>query len=193
VVQTKKEDVRQSILSAAQTLFEAKGYHGASMTRIAREANVSSANIYVYFASKLDVLFAIYDPWLRARLHRLEAEAQAVPKGRPRVLFILKSLWHDIPAEENCFANNLMQALSTASPDDRYSRDLLRWAEAKVSNIVADALPAGRRKLLEGDSLAHILFMAFDGFAMNHRLHGSSRRIDDSVSKFATILIGQEG
>ena len=33
---------------------------------------MSTANVYVYFSSKLDMLFTIYGPWLQERLDRLE-------------------------------------------------------------------------------------------------------------------------
>lgn len=189
MAQTKKDEVRDAILSAAQALFEERGYNRASMSQIASAAGTSPANIYVYFASKLDVLFALYDPWLRARLIKLRADVAAIEGAEDRLRFILKTLWHDIPGEENCFANNLMQALSTATPDDRYSRDLLHWAEEQVSQMIAEALPVERRHLLRDGSLAHVIFMAFDGFAMNHRLNGPSTRIDHSVALMLSMLL----
>ena len=43
---------------------------------IAQEAGVSPGNVYIYFQSKLEILYAIYDPWLRARIESLEAPAR---------------------------------------------------------------------------------------------------------------------
>ena len=71
MAQVKKEAVRDAILKAAFDLFSRQGYEGTALSRIATEAGVSTANVYVYFASKLDVLYALYDPWLRKRLTRL--------------------------------------------------------------------------------------------------------------------------
>ncbi|MEQ8442667.1 MAG: TetR/AcrR family transcriptional regulator [Alphaproteobacteria bacterium] len=192
MVQTKKEDVRQSILAAARELIEKKGYHGASMVQIAKAAGMSPANIYVYFSSKLDVLFAIYDPWLRARLIQLQKDVKSIPDRSERLRFILRTLWNDIPSEENCFANNLMQALSTATPSDEYSRDLLHWSERKISEMISDALPDDRKYLMADRSLTHVVFMAFDGFAMNHKLNGPSKRIDQSLDLMVELLTGHQ-
>lgn len=192
MAQIKKPEIREAILGGASALFRERGYHRASMSQIAKLSGVSTANIYVYFASKLEILFSIYDPWLRDRLERLAVDSGGIGDPDQRLRFILKTLWNDIPAEENCFANNLMQALSTASPEDRYSRDLLFWAERKISTLIAETLPEDRRYLCENGSTAHILFMAFDGFAMNHNLNGPSRRIDHSVDLMARMLRGTD-
>jgi AcrR family transcriptional regulator len=50
---------REEILSAAAALFAAHGYHGLSMRDLARATSQSLANLYNYFASKEDLLFAI--------------------------------------------------------------------------------------------------------------------------------------
>ena len=42
-----------------------------ALPTIARTAGISTANVYVYFESKLDILFAVYTPWLEDRLDRL--------------------------------------------------------------------------------------------------------------------------
>ena len=54
--QNKKEATRlknqQLILDAAERLFAQSGYDGASMSMIAKEANVAKANVLYYFKSK---------------------------------------------------------------------------------------------------------------------------------------------
>ena len=68
MVQVKKASVREAILDSAFRLFSDKGYSGSTLAQIAENAGVSTANVYVYFASKLDIVFAIYGPWLQERL-----------------------------------------------------------------------------------------------------------------------------
>ncbi|MGB7182228.1 MAG: TetR/AcrR family transcriptional regulator [Burkholderiaceae bacterium] len=190
MVQTKKAEVRDAILKSARQLFNTRGYHGASMAQIAADAGVSAANIYVYFGSKLEVLFAIYDPWLRARLLRLEDELQRVEPGQTQLRFILKTLWVDIPSEENGFANNLMQALSSVTPADPYSRELLSWTKRKITALIAGALPSNRRFLVRDDGLAHILLMAFDGFALNQHLDGDAAKAEQTLDTMLMMLGG---
>jgi AcrR family transcriptional regulator len=53
------EEGRQEILGAAATLLATCGYHGMSMRDLARDADMSLANLYNYFASKEDLVFAL--------------------------------------------------------------------------------------------------------------------------------------
>jgi len=46
---------RTQLLQAAETVFAAKGYHGATTREIARAADVSEGTLYNYFASKRDL------------------------------------------------------------------------------------------------------------------------------------------
>ncbi|HKE75173.1 MAG TPA: helix-turn-helix domain-containing protein, partial [Acidimicrobiales bacterium] len=50
------EETRERLLDAAARVFELKGYEGATVAQIAREAGVSSGAIYAHYASKADLL-----------------------------------------------------------------------------------------------------------------------------------------
>ncbi|MBS3873206.1 MAG: TetR/AcrR family transcriptional regulator [Firmicutes bacterium] len=64
-----KEEVRARILEAALDEFEAHGYAKAQVQRIAQEAQVSTGNLYRYFASKED----IFDSIVRSCYERIAA------------------------------------------------------------------------------------------------------------------------
>jgi TetR/AcrR family fatty acid metabolism transcriptional regulator len=60
VVGAKKSETRKAqILKAAERIFARKGFTEATISDVAREAKVSDATIYEYFASKEDLLFSI--------------------------------------------------------------------------------------------------------------------------------------
>ena len=52
---------RNQILNAAATCFHARGFHGASMSELAREARMSVGHIYHYFENKEAIIEAIVD------------------------------------------------------------------------------------------------------------------------------------
>ncbi len=56
---TRQEQGKQDILGAAARLLASHGYHGMSMRDLARETGMSLANLYNYFASKEDLVFAL--------------------------------------------------------------------------------------------------------------------------------------
>ncbi|HEX3724269.1 MAG TPA: TetR/AcrR family transcriptional regulator [Nitrolancea sp.] len=55
---------RQQILDAAAYCFESMGYRTASMAAIAERAETTKANVYHYFKSKHDLLFALHSGWI---------------------------------------------------------------------------------------------------------------------------------
>lgn len=192
MAQTKKAEIREAILSSAYRLFIDKSYSNTTLAEIASGANVTMSNIYNYFGSKIEVLFAIYEPWLDERLDRLAAEVRELDEPRARLKRIFTALLRDIPTGNNGFSNNVLQAISTRNADESYSRDLLLRSEAKVSAIIRAAIPDSRRWIVDDDLISHLLFMAFDGFAVNYKLNGPSRRVDAIVDMLCDLVIGEE-
>jgi AcrR family transcriptional regulator len=192
MVQHKKPEVREAILDGAFRLFSMHGYAATTLAAIAKSAKVSPGNVYIYFDSKLEILYAIYDPWLRARLDALEKELAPIRSPRNRLRRLLAALWRDIPAEENGFLNNIMQAISVTDPRKGYRSTLVQWLEDKIAGLVMDALPTERRSRWRRARLAHVLIMAFDGFAIYRHLHPDKNPIDDAtINAMAALLIGE--
>lgn len=54
------EDKRQAILDATLRLISENGFHGTAMSKVAKEAGVSTGIIYHYFDSKDDLIFELY-------------------------------------------------------------------------------------------------------------------------------------
>jgi len=190
MAQIKKPAVREAILKSAFRLFSRAGYEGTTLSQIAAGAGVSTANVYVYFTSKLDVLYAIYDPWLRERLTRLGKDLARVRDPRRRLRLLLEALWRDIPAERNGFANNVMQAASTSTPEEGYNPTLLNWVEENIAAMIRDALPPERRDALGSARFAHILMMAFDGFVINYHLRPGKHCSAETIQLMCRLLLG---
>ena len=191
MVQVKKHNVRKAILASAFRLFSRQGYHATTLTQIARGADVSAANVYIYFRSKLDVLYALYDPWLRQRILRLEERLKRLRSPRRRMVVLLQALWQDLPAEQNGFANNVMQAVTASTPEEGYDPSLLQWVERKVAGLLREALPLERRTLLGTPRFSHILMMAFDGFVINYHLRPGRACSARTVALMSRLLLGE--
>jgi AcrR family transcriptional regulator len=59
-----KAATRVRLLDAAQAVFARRGYHGASVDEIAREAGATSGALYAHFAGKEDLFLALLDQTL---------------------------------------------------------------------------------------------------------------------------------
>jgi AcrR family transcriptional regulator len=190
VAQVKKIEVRDRILAAATRLFAERSYALATISQIAAAADTAPSNVYVYFRSKLEIVFAIYAPWLREHLEILTQEVEALRTPEAKVLRIVQKLWRDIPADRNAFANNLIQAVSSATQEDRYDPALLRWTEQKIVAILSRALPPARADEIDCTRFAHILMMAFDGFAMHYRIKRAIDCDDQMIEEMCAAILG---
>jgi len=190
VVQVKKAAVRDAILAAAYKTFCEHSYNASTLAQVAERAGVSTANLYSYFDSKLDLLYTIYDPWLRERLEQLDIELATIQDSHLRLRRLLKVLWRDIPHTSNGFANNIMQAVSGLGPRDQYDPKPLLWYEDKVGQMILNALPIARRSTLDVACIAHLAFMAFDGFAISAHANPRSPCSDALIEQFCELLMG---
>ncbi|ASU82104.1 TetR/AcrR family transcriptional regulator [Nocardiopsis gilva YIM 90087] len=69
--------VPDRLLSAATRLFAERGYERTSVREIVEAAGVTKGAMYHYFASKDDLLFAVYQRVLAMQMRRLEEFATA--------------------------------------------------------------------------------------------------------------------
>lgn len=190
MVQVKKPAQREIILKRAFQLFARKGFKKTTMAEIAAASNMTVANIYVYFPSKLHLLYEIYQPLLKNQLFALADEVRVADDPRERLRRIFMGLWETIPANHNGFANNLMQALADEEPRRGKINDLLTWCESFVTDLILESLPEERRALARDQRLAHLAWMAFDGFVINWRL-GDVRNTEGVVELICDLLLGQ--
>jgi AcrR family transcriptional regulator len=188
MAQVKKAAVREAILAAALRLLRRKGYVDTTVNEIAAAAKTSRANIYVYFRSKFALFYAVFEPWLQQRLEQLEREIAPITDPRQRMRRILVVLWREIPSDANGFANNLMQALSTAARDENYSPDLLHAVERRVAAMIDGCVSGAQGSRIDSGALAHLAFMAFDGFALHAHLRTGQPCSDAVIDTVCGLL-----
>jgi TetR/AcrR family transcriptional regulator, multidrug resistance operon repressor len=70
------EDKITSIYNAAVKIINTDGFQGASMSKIAKEAQIAAATIYLYFDNKEDMINKLF-------LHLKHVKSKAYLKGNP--------------------------------------------------------------------------------------------------------------
>ena len=191
MAQVKKEHVRIAILESAFRLFTAHGYAGTTLPMIAKGAEVSPPNVYSYFSSKLQILYAIFDPWIRAQFEQLDEELRTLKSPERRLRRIFSKLWQDLPGLEQGFANNVIQAISTATPDEEYRPHLIAWMEEQIERMLLDALPPERHPLVRGTELPHLIVMATDGYIMYRHTVPDRQCGDRTIDAWCRMLTGK--
>lgn len=125
-----REQRRERILEAAAAVIARRGYQRATMKEIAAEAGIAAGTIYLYFASKRDLLLTIADRLLNEAVDRqLEemanlAEEQVLRQllqqrfafaraneGFIRALFA--AIWTDAEVRGRFFASTIAPLLAT--------------------------------------------------------------------------------
>jgi AcrR family transcriptional regulator len=189
MAQVLKPAVRRLIVEKAAAVFAGQGYHKATVSMIAARAGVAVGTVYTYFPSKLHLLYAVYSPWLMARIDDLEAKADAAKTPRAKIKAIVVGLWRDTPTQNPGLANSLMEALATADPAKGKIEPLLVKSEKRLAAILAKALPRSRRRYADA-LVGNLLLMAYDGYVINRRL-GDLRDYSKLADIMADLLLGR--
>ncbi len=186
--QVKKEGVRNAILASAFQLFTTNGYAGTTLPMISRASGVSAPNVYSYFPSKLSILYEIFDPWIRMRFEGLSEQLARTRSPAKRLRRVFEFLWRELPAFEQGFANNVIQAISLATPEDQYRPNLLSWMEAEIERMLLHSLPEDRHDLVLGTELTHMIVMATDGYIMYGHTAPQRPCSDATIEAFCRML-----
>ena len=186
--QVKKASINNRILEAAFSLFWEKGYQATSMPDIASRAGTAPGNVYRYYKSKFELFYVVLEPWLNEQLDGLESQLAALEDGPEKIRKTLVFMWIELPRAGNNFMMNLMEALATKKPDEPYSRHLLHKSQRRIARLMDGSLPPDARRLLMSIELAHVVFMAHDGFTLNVRLAEETGRIEELIDGLVALI-----
>jgi AcrR family transcriptional regulator len=135
------QETRERLLDAAARVFELKGYEGATVAQIAREAGVTSGAIYAHYGSKAE-------PMVDAlRAHSERATASVLPPGgRANVRDVLVALGTRLGTREHEATALLVEALLASRRDAELAQVLagaLGEREGLMAALVADGQEVG--------------------------------------------------
>lgn len=166
----RKDERRRQILDAALALFARDGFHQTGMADIVAASGLSRGAVYLYFASKDELIEALADD-----RHAAEALLNAAAAGRADPLAALRAL-----------AATYARALADADGAPRRRVSVHGWAEALrndrvkarivegvdmprrlIAGLVGRAQAAGRLAGdLDPDAVARALIAVFQGFVL---------------------------
>lgn len=156
---------RAEILAAAERIFVAQGYEGATIRKIADEVGVSSTALYMHFPDKGCILLEICEGTIRQLLER-NAEIAAKPMdaaNRVKLMLDCYMRWGlDHPnAYELVFSN--ARQVSAAIGDVGTAGDLGAQCYDIFSGVVREIAAEGRLRTGTADSAAQALWASCHG------------------------------
>lgn len=131
VTEEHKSAMRARIQDAALACFARRGFAGASMADIVREAGLSAGAVYVYYASKADLMIDVARRVMAPRMAVLEAAKFGGEVTAPAEVFveIIDSLLIDNP-----FSPVMVQVWGESS----YDKEFANFARGTFETLIAE-------------------------------------------------------
>jgi AcrR family transcriptional regulator len=154
---------RAEILEAAERIFVAEGYEGATIRKIADEVGVSSTALYMHFPDKGCILHEIVEGTLGQLLIQ-NTEIAARPLDavvRTRMMLDAYMRW----GLEHPNAYELVYSARSpvTTPQPERTAELSRQCYEAFSGVVREVAASGRLRTGNADSAAQALWMACHG------------------------------
>src|SRR6516164_809815 len=149
---------RRQLLTAAQEVFVAQGYHAAAMDDIAERAGVSKPVLYQHFPGKLELYLALLDESVDALSATVRAALESTTDNKQRVTATFTAFFDFVGSTGQAFRlvfeSDLRNEPAVRVRLDESSRDCAEM----ISEIIRE--DAGL-----GDEEAHLLGMGLVGMA----------------------------
>ena len=163
---------RDEIVSAAEKVFDARGFAATTMDAVAEEAGIAKGSLYNYFKSKQDLFLGVFTRVMA----RNEADAQqrlAEGESATYKLQSLLDLWIGRLEEHKRVGRLLLEFWATAAREDRqgelakaFAAIYARWRDL-LSGILDQGIAAGEFKAEYDSPVGASLIMAvLDGIVV---------------------------
>lgn len=135
---------RQCLLEAAQRLFAAHGYHGASIRDIVQSCGVSNAALYYHFGSKQGLYSEVLGAYIAAVVEKLQDAGAGKGACRSRLSQVALAYATIILESENLL-QTLLRDAAQFNPEDivRLLPELSSQIPAVIAKILEDGSAAG--------------------------------------------------
>jgi len=166
-----KQEIREKILDAAETLFSRKGYYDTSMDEIVKESSLSKGAIYGYFKGKEELFAALQDRDLSSSLAKIKESFSPDDSASVKLEKAARIAFSVLvgKSRQACRMNLEFEALAPRMKslmqrqDDRYD-----VVHRLIEEIVEEGIRTGEfRKDIDVDVTASILAAVVDGLALH--------------------------
>jgi AcrR family transcriptional regulator len=157
---------RQEILEAAERIFVAEGYEGATIRKIADEVGVSSTALYMHFRDKDEILHEICFAAMKALLDQNSEIAARPDDSVTRLRLMLEAyarMGLEHPNAYHLVYCSTPRAAAAASTMRAATAELSSECYARYSGVVREIAAEGRLRIGDADCAAQALWAACHG------------------------------
>jgi AcrR family transcriptional regulator len=186
------EDTRKLIIKVARRLFSQFCFHKTTIADIAHEMHMSSANVYRFFASKMDINEAVCADILAEIESGAKQIAVSGTTARQRLDSLLKFV--EAKYSEQYLRNRNLHALIEEAVTEDWGTIQRHYLEmtASLRHIIAHGMESGEFLPRDSYLMARFVFTAcspfFDPRHAGEKSHRHDLHIDQMISFCATAL-----
>jgi len=143
------EDRKKQILQAATRVFAAKGFEGATISDIAREASMSEGSIYNYFKNKNDLLISLPRQMIEPTIERVNARISLSNATEPlapeqMLTTMARNIIHTIQRNAPIFRALVSALPSMKQPQrEKYLNQVVMYATGTLEAYFAQQIKQG--------------------------------------------------
>ena len=167
-MQSRSEETRARILSAAETLFAQQGYDATGLTTLCTTAGVSKGAFYHHFPSKQAVFLALFEDWLKTVDAGLEAaRKRTVPETLTNMSRMLPFIFVQADGQLPMFLEFWLQASRDETVWKAMAAPYRRYQEF-FAGLVKQGIAEGTFRQVDPHSAAQVIV----SFAVGMLLQG---------------------
>jgi len=184
----KRDDEKaKSIKDAVMKLILQEGFHGTSISKIAKEAGVSPATVYIYFDNKEIMLQDIYLEYSEEIFNCVLSKTQQEMNGEQLIEVIVMSYYNYILENERIF--NFVDQFSSCPSLANHCSDIR--GIGCMNNLITEMKEKHIIKNYSNDTLLAILFSPVKQIAANNSstMEEKSMLIQEMIELIQSALL----
>ena len=153
---TESEPVRRAqLLRAARKVFRAKGYDGATVSEIVREAGVAQGTFYLYFPSKRDAAVSLRDGLMATMAQAVANAVESRTSFEDRLESLIAACFKVARRNADLFRLAFIGAEETHSEMHSESPEHASFLKA-ITALFRDAVDAGDMEAMDPEIAARL-------------------------------------
>ena len=175
ITELQRESRRQQILEAARRCFSRDGFHNTTTADIVRESGVSQGTLYLYFATKDDIILALADDRHQAEAY-VGALAQSEQDPIEGLTLLLELHGESLVDPQRADARRVgvqgwAEALRNPVVHDNITQNIASVRQ-EIARLLARGQAAGQiRAELDPEAAARMLIAIFQGLSLSAALN----------------------
>ena len=186
---TESEPVRRAqLLRAARKVFRAKGYDGATVSEIVREAGVAQGTFYLYFPSKQDAAVSLFDGLMETMAQAVEAAVESRTSFEGRLESMIAAAFKVARRNADLFRLTFVGAGETHPELHSQSPEHASFLRV-ITDLFRNAVDAGEMEAMDPEIAARLAIGLLQHAMLEAFVSGEGEEVDRLEQGVSALLL----